>query len=301
MAALRLYQIDAFTRDRFMGNPAGVVTNAAGLDERQMLLIARELNNSETAFVLPAQGPDHDVQVRFFTPTTEVPVCGHATIAAHYALACEAGGATGTRRQLTGAGVQMVEAERDGDDLRIVITQNPPTFAEPLSPARTQRLAAALGVAPDELDPRCPPQFVSTGHGKLLVGLRSYQRLRTLTPDPLQLKALGADIDSKGFFAFTLDRGEHDDALTEGRMFAPAIGIAEDPVTGNANGPLGAYLVRHGLVDAAGPDFSFRARQATGDGRGGYVDVSVRVADRQPVGVRIAGHAVICFQTTLLP
>ena len=154
MEALRLYQIDAFTRERFMGNPAGVVTNADGLDERQMLLIARELNNSETAFVFPAQGPDHDVHVRFFTPTTEVPVCGHATIAAHYALAREAGGVTGTRRQLTGAGVQVVEAERDGDDLRIVITQNPPAFSEPLSPAQTRRLADALGVAPDELDPR---------------------------------------------------------------------------------------------------------------------------------------------------
>lgn len=301
MDALRLYQIDAFTRERFMGNPAGVVTNATGLDERQMLLIARELNNSETAFVFPAQGPDHDVHVRFFTPTTEVPVCGHATIAAHYALALESGMAIGTRRQRTGAGVQSVRAERDGEDLRIVITQNKPTFADPLTPARTQRLAEALGVTLGELDPRCPPQFVSTGHGKLLVGLRSYQCLRALDPDPARLKALGAEIDSKGFFAFTLDRGEHDDALTEGRMFAPSIGIAEDPVTGNANGPLGAYLVRHGLVDATGPELRFRARQASGNGRGGYVDVNVRVDDGQPVEVRIAGHAVVCFQTTLAP
>jgi len=86
----RLYQIDAFTNRPFSGNPAGVVANAEGLTEGQMQAIARELNNSETAFLLPPQGSDHDVQVRFFTPTTEVPICGHATISAHYVRALEA-------------------------------------------------------------------------------------------------------------------------------------------------------------------------------------------------------------------
>ena len=78
MNALRVYQVDAFTTQRYQGNSAGVVANAAGLGDQAMLEIARELNNSETAFILPARGGDHDVHVRFFTPTTEVPVCGHA-------------------------------------------------------------------------------------------------------------------------------------------------------------------------------------------------------------------------------
>jgi len=76
----RLYQIDAFTNRPFAGNPAGVVANADGLTEGQMQAIARELNNSETAFLLPPLGPDHDVHVRFFTPTTEVPICGHEVL-----------------------------------------------------------------------------------------------------------------------------------------------------------------------------------------------------------------------------
>ena len=86
-----LYQIDAFTTTPFAGNPAGVVLAAEGMTDAEMLAVARELNNSETAFVLPADGSDHDVRVRFFTPTTEVPTCGHATIGAHYARAIEYG------------------------------------------------------------------------------------------------------------------------------------------------------------------------------------------------------------------
>lgn len=84
----RIYQVDSFTRKKFSGNPAGVVLDADGLSEAQMQAIARELNNSETAFVLAPEADDHDVRVRFFTPTTEVPSCGHATIAASLCAGC---------------------------------------------------------------------------------------------------------------------------------------------------------------------------------------------------------------------
>jgi len=299
MEALRVYQIDAFTTRRYQGNPAGVVANAQGLSDAQMQLIARELNNSETAFILPAEHPDHDLRVRFFTPTTEVPVCGHATVAAHYVLARERGAPARPQRQLTGAGVQRIETRTDGGDFRIAIEQNPPTFAEPLAAALVAELAAALGIDLDELDPRCPPQFVSTGHGKLLVGLRHRARLQALQPDAARLVALGPRAGTQGYFVFTLDTPDADDALTFGRMFAPAIGITEDPVTGNANGPLGAYLVRHGLLRAEDGVAHYRARQIAGNGRGGHMHVSVQVEDGEPVGVRIEGSAVVCFQTTL--
>ncbi len=89
MTEYRVYQIDAFTEKRFEGNPAGVVANADGLTDFQMQAIARELNNSETAFILSPTGSDHDVRIRFFTPAIEVPTCGHATISAHYVRAIE--------------------------------------------------------------------------------------------------------------------------------------------------------------------------------------------------------------------
>lgn len=89
MKKYTVYQVDAFTRERFKGNPAGVVTKAEGLTDAQMQAIARELNNSETAFIFPPDGPDHEVRIRYFTPTMEVPTCGHATISAHYVRAVE--------------------------------------------------------------------------------------------------------------------------------------------------------------------------------------------------------------------
>lgn len=292
MEALRIYRIDAFTTERGHGNPAGVVTNAVGLDESEMQAIAHELGHSETAFVLPAQDASHHVHVRFFTPATEVPVCGHATVAAHYALALE-GGPMGIRRQLTGAGIQTVETRWCNDDFAIRIQQNRPTFAEPLAEELVDELLVALSLENDDLDPRCPPQFVSTGHGKLLVAITRRDRLRQLEPDLAHLVELGASVGSNGYFVFTLDVEEGDDALTHGRMFAPAIGVDEDPVTGNANGPLGAYLVRHGLLEATNGVARFRGRQQAGNGRRGYVDVSVKVENGEPVGVTIEGRAVL--------
>lgn len=297
---LRAYRIDAFTTEPGRGNPAGVVTNAAALDDLHMQVIARELGYSETAFVLPARDDSHDVWVRFFTPITEVPVCGHATVAAHYALALE-DGQTGRRRQLTGAGVQQVEVIRCGDDYRIRMEQNPPAFHPPLAPDLAQAVIGALGVAPADLDFRCPLQVVSTGHGKLLIGLARRARLIELTPDLDQLMALGPQVGSNGFFVFTLETEDDDDALTHGRMFAPAIGIDEDPVTGNANGPLGAYLVRYGLVSPHQGLASFRARQQTATGRGGFMDIEVQVgASGEPEGVAITGHAVLGSHVTPL-
>ncbi|WP_408949874.1 PhzF family phenazine biosynthesis isomerase [Lysobacter sp. Hz 25] len=299
MTDLRVYQIDAFTRQRYQGNPAGVVANAEGLSDEHMQLIARELNNSETAFILPAEAADHDLRVRFFTPTTEVPVCGHATVAAHFVLALERGLPAKPCRQLTGAGIQVIETLRSDDGFRIAIEQNRPSFEPKLSRALAAEVAAALGVDARALDPRCPVQFVSTGHGKLLVGLRERRQLQALVPDAAQLIALGPKVGAKGFFVFSLDREDGDDALTHGRMFAPAIGIAEDPVTGNANGPLGAYLVKHGLLEARDGVARFRARQQAGNGRGGQMDVTVRVERGEPSGVRIEGDAVTCFWATL--
>ncbi|WP_229506588.1 PhzF family phenazine biosynthesis isomerase [Massilia sp. BJB1822] len=88
-ATVRLAHIDSFTRTPFRGNPAGVVLDADGLSSQQMQDIAHELRHSETAFVLKPHGQDHDLHIRYFTPSVEVPVCGHATIAAHYARACQ--------------------------------------------------------------------------------------------------------------------------------------------------------------------------------------------------------------------
>jgi PhzF family phenazine biosynthesis protein len=297
MKTIRVYQVDAFTTEKFRGNPAGVVPDAQGLTDAQMQTIARELNNSETAFVLPPTAPDHDVWVRFFTPMIEVPICGHATVAAHYVRAREQHLPACTVVQKTGAGLLPVEIVKEAADYRVIMTQGSIDFSDLLSGAPQNDLLAALGLTAADLDERCPVQIVSTGHSKVLIGIHSRSRLHTLKPDLAALAALSARIGCNGYFVFTLDLDA--DILAHGRMFAPAIGIAEDPVTGNANGPLGAYLVHHQLVAPTGPVFRFRAQQGEALGRPGIVEVEVRLEGGIPVQTRVGGRAVIVFQTEI--
>jgi len=296
-----LFHIDAFTRTPLRGNPAGVVLEADGLTDSQMQDIARELKHSETAFVLHPQRDDHDYHVRFFTPTVEVPVCGHATIAAHYALACSAA-AAGERVersvvQKTGAGLQRIRTVRDplgaGADWRIEIEQGEPQFGDSLGFDWRERVSRALGV--DGLAADRPLQVVSTGHSKVMVPLPDGFALERLQPDMDALAVLSREIGCNGWFPFVL-KGS---SATEGRMFAPAIGIPEDPVTGNANGPLGAYLVRHKLMPHDGRELVFDGHQGRAIRRDGVVQVRVAVEGGAPVRVTISGEAVILFSAPL--
>jgi PhzF family phenazine biosynthesis protein len=294
----RLYQIDSFTSTRFSGNPAGVVLNADGLTTDQMQAIARELKNSETAFVLSAEDKDHDVRVRFFTPTTEVPMCGHATVAAHYARAVELGLDDAKLIQRTLAGDIPIEIKRVEGDIRITMTQTRVDFEPLLASQTVEQICAALGIKDADLDPACPVRVVSTGHSKVMVGIEREDLLDRLSPDLAALAKISKDIGCNGYYVFTLKHAERRYAA-RGRMFAPAIGIPEDPVTGNANGPLGAYLVAHRLIAHDGQQLKFIAEQGRAIGRSGQVGVVVDIADGWPVRVKVSGDAVTVFSTDL--
>ena len=293
-----IYQVDAFTKKLFGGNPAGVVVQADGLTEHEMQLIARELNNSETAFIFSSDDPSYHVQVRFFTPTIEVPICGHATIAAHYVRAYEQQLDNCMIIQKTGAGLLPIEIIREQDDYLIVMTQGAIIFNDPFSQSLQQEVITALGLTEADLDKRCPLQIVSTGHSKVMVGIKQNQTLHRLQPDLSQLKKLSKQIGCNGYFVFTLEK-THDEGFAHGRMFAPAIGINEDPVTGNANGPLGAYLVKHKLIEVSGDTVQFIGVQGEAMGRPGKVYVTVSVKDGLPEKVKIAGRAVIAFNASI--
>jgi PhzF family phenazine biosynthesis protein len=300
---VRVFQVDAFTREPFLGNPAGVVLEAEGLSESQMQRLARELNNSETAFLFPPTGSDHDVGIRYFTPTIEVPSCGHATLAAHYVRAREMGlpGPTEsccTVRQKSAIGILPIEVRRTHGELGVVMTQGKVEISRPLERSLRDEVLEALGIAREEIREDCPIQVVSTGHGKLMVGLRSNPALQDLAPDLGALERLSAWVGANGYFVFTLDV-EEEGYLSEARMFAPAIGIAEDPVTGNGNGPLGAYLVHHQIVEATEDRFAFTGLQGRALGRLGRVKVEVDVQGGEPVAVRVGDEAVVVFETEI--
>jgi PhzF family phenazine biosynthesis protein len=294
----RLYQVDSFTKEKFCGNPAGVVTNADGLTELEMQKIAREMNNSETAFIFSAQNSDHDVWVRFFTPSCEVPICGHATIAAHYVRAVELGLESSKLIQKTGAGNLPVEIIKEKSDYKIVMTQGQISFHD-IEQKYQQEIILALGLEERDLDAKCPIEIVSTGHSKVMIGIKSKKLLNALKPDLVVLSGLSKKIGCGGYYVFTFDS---DDAeiLIHGRMFAPAIGIAEDPVTGNASGCLGVYLVQHNLVQNDGAEFFFKCQQGEIIGRKGVVGVRVFVDAGKPRLVQVEGGAVIVFKTEIL-
>lgn len=292
------YQIDSFTKERFKGNPAGVVLNADGLTEHQMLLIARELNNSETAFLMSADNNDCDGVIRYFTPKVEVPICGHATIAALYALATEKKLDSCVLKMKTKVGVLPFEIINKESDYQIVMTQGEFTLGAEFDKDVIQKLLQALQLENADLDDRCPIQIASTGHSKVMIGIKSRNKLNRLMPNNQALIELSALIKCNGFFVFTFDTNNKN-VLTNGRMFAPAIGINEDPVTGNANGPLGGYLIQNKIVKSNGNLFEFSAMQGEAIDRLGIMQVSVTVENDLSVLIRIKGDATVIFRTEI--
>ncbi len=294
----RLYQVDSFTDVKFTGNPAGVIANADGLTEYSMQEIARELNNSETAFVFSSDNDEYDVHLRYFTPSREVPICGHATIAAHYVRAFENRIGTSRVIQKTGAGILPVDIIREDNDYKIIMTQGEIEFGTILADQEREFLLSALGIKESDLLSECPIQIVSTGHSKVMIGVKNKSILNNLRPNHQALTKLSSIIDCNGYYTFTLDTKE--EVMVNGRMFAPAIGINEDPVTGNANGPLGAYLVHYKLVKHNGLCFKFIAKQGEAMGRTGIISVEVDIFNDEPSAVRISGKAVIVFKSELI-
>jgi PhzF family phenazine biosynthesis protein len=293
-----LYQVDSFTKEKFTGNPAGVITNADGLTDCEMQKIARELNNSETAFIFSSNSNEYDVQVRFFTPTNEVPICGHATIAAHYVRAIKNGFNTVRFYHKTGAGILPVDIIKENEDYKIIMTQGKIEFGPSIEGTNKEELLTALNIKDSDLLENYEIQIVSTGHSKVMVGIKSIEILNTLQPDYNALSKLSEVIECNGYYVFTVDSNDKD-ILIHGRMFAPAIGINEDPVTGNANGPLGAYLVHHNLAKHNNSVFKFKAKQGEAIRRPGIIEVEVKIEDKEPVEVKVSGSAVIVFQSEI--
>lgn len=293
-----LYQVDSFTKEKFTGNPAGVITNADGMSELEMQRIARELNNSETAFIFKSNCTDYDVHLRYFTPTKEVPICGHATIAAHYVRAMENALEDSRILHKTGAGILPIDILNEKNDYKIVMTQGKIEFGSIIDGDNIKSLISALRIEAVDLLENHEAQIVSTGHSKVLIGIKNKDILNGLKPNYDALARLSEIIGCNGYYVYTLNAYD-DEFLVEGRMFAPAIGINEDPVTGNANGPIGAYLVHHKLIKHNNSLFKFKAKQGEAIGRTGIIDVEVKIENDEPVEVRISGNAVIVFKAEI--
>jgi PhzF family phenazine biosynthesis protein len=284
------YLVDAFTRIPFTGNPAGVVPEAEGLTPSEMQAIAREVGASETAFVFPPEGPDHHLRVRFFTPKLEVPICGHATIATHHVLAER--GRRGFARtalrvmQKSPAGIHAVDVTRVEGVPRILMTQPVPEFSDPSSRLPRGPMLDALGLDASDLHETLPVAAAYAGEYTVFVPLRSRATLDSLNPNLQRLSQAFAS-----YFLFTVGT-PGDPVLTHCRMFAPAYGVNEDPVTGMASGPLGAYLVIQGAAPPGERVFRFLSQQGAALGRPGTVEVLIGHEGDRILSVQVGGQAV---------
>ncbi|MFO8061039.1 MAG: PhzF family phenazine biosynthesis protein [Bacillota bacterium] len=302
MARYRILQIDAFTDRVFGGNPAGVVPRAEGLTDEQMQLIAREMNVSETAFVTGGGGDCLDV--RFFTPTEEVDLCGHATIATFWLLALEGRverkGERATVRQRTRAGTLEVDIQYcDDHPAGVMMTQVPPRTAE--GGGWSRQLQRALHLAStDWLSRMPPPQVISTGLPDLIIPLPDRETLWSLSPD---LKALAEYCRSRDIISvhcFTTDTLS-EDSVAHCRDFSPAVGVPEEAATGTASGATGAYLILNRLVDTERDGtVTMILEQGHILDRPSTIHVEVEVKEGHPVGVRVGGEARVVLDGFLL-
>lgn len=299
MKTYTIYQVDSFTDTLFSGNPAGVVLTADGLSTNDMQNIARELNNSETAFFFSPKDDSYNGELRYFTPKIEVPTCGHATIAALYAKAVEEKLNSCKLKIKTKVGILPMEIAKKGNGYYISMTQGKVKISESLNDSLIKELLIALRLKESDLDRRCPIQIASTGHSKVMIGINSRITLNEINPDNEKLIELSKKIMCNGYFVFTFDANKPD-VLTEGRMFAPAIGVNEDPVTGNANGPLGAYLIHNRIVQEENGKFEFVGFQGEKVKRPGKIVVEVTVSKGIPERVKISGEARIVFKTEII-
>ncbi|QGY41776.1 PhzF family isomerase [Pseudodesulfovibrio cashew] len=283
--------VDAFTTTPGKGNRAGVVLDASGLTEPEMQAVAALVGVSETAFMIPApDGAGYELEVRYFTPAAEVPICGHATIASHFVRSRRIGLDNGTVTVKTGAGVLPVDIVTEGKNRKIIMTQGRVSLSPPYGEEDRELILSALGLSERDLAEGLPVTEASTGHSKVMVPIRSVETLDALEPNMDVLAGVSKRIGCNGFFVFAFN-GEGDPCLTSGRMFAPAIGVDEDPVTGNGNGPCGAYLSSHGVLPDV-PLHAYLGRQGVAMGKEGVIEVTVQRKDGAPVLIQVGGTAV---------
>jgi PhzF family phenazine biosynthesis protein len=291
---LPFFLVDVFAERPLEGNPLAVVADADAVDEAVMRAIAREFNQSETTFVVTPSMPGASWRLRSFTPAgVEVGGAGHNALGAWWWLAAagrlELDDGAGAFQQEIGGLVLPVEVRGAGGRPRaIAMQQEPPEAGGEVR--ELDRLAAALGLGPGDLGSDLPAQVVSTGAPHLLVQVNDRAAVDRCVPDGARLAAALRDAGGEGCYVYSLDPLDPGSSAYA-RFFNPTVGIAEDPATGTAAGPLACHLVSHGVVDDGSAVVIEQGRALGRQSR-----IRIDVAGER---VTISGAAVIAAEGTL--
>lgn len=270
--------VDVFTEKALAGNQLAVVLDGRKLTSKLMQRIARELNFSETTFVLPPDDPAHAARVRIFTPTFELRFAGHPTIGTAWVLVNEGlvpAGALEFKLE-EGVGPVGVRGVREGERLIFWMTHPPVEFGEVFPHAR---IAEAIGIDEADIVRDAPAQVVTTGTPFLFAALRDERAVDAAVAQPGKLGGLLGKA-AIALFVFAASGGD--------RLYSRCLGvdIAEDPATGSASGPLGAYAVRYGLIERM-PKVSIVSEQGTKMGRQSFVRITLDYGESKDIPEKI--------------
>ncbi len=297
--ALRHYRylhLDVFTDRRFGGNQLAVFPDATGLSDETMQLMAREMNFAESTFVTEPEDTETDARVRIFTPAVEMPMAGHPVIGTTIALAHLGRLVSSLDRCVFGLNIGPLPVELEWGSGRLSfawMTQRSPEFGEPED---ARPVAQAIRVD-DRLirETGLPVQRVSCGLPFVMVPVVSREAVDRAAPDAQALSALAeqSGISHYSLYCFTQERSSSDSADTYSRMFAPGLGIYEDPATGSASGPLGCYLVRHRALAAGADARNMLNLQGQKLGRPSWIRMSIESEGDTITRVRVGGTSIL--------
>ena len=304
MPNYNFHQYDVFTDRAFCGNPLAVFPEAEGLSDERMMQIAREMNLSETVFVLKSEKEGVLRRLRIYTPVREIPFAGHPIVGTWAALAREGvvpipEGGSGWQRihHEVGVGVLPVDIEfKDGQPVQVVMTQGKFQIIDEIDDAQEQaEVARALGLAREDLDESLPIQLITTGLPCLAVPIRSLADLRNCRINATLLADIYTRHGGAGCHAFTRETIEVGASRAHARFFAPADNIPEDPATGSACGALGAYLVHHGGLTLEPEDGRYKFVIEQGDfiHRPSRISLDVKGQAGAVEEVKVGGSAII--------
>lgn len=278
---IKAFTLNSFAKSIEGGNPAAVVFNADHLSDNTMKNVACIIGFSETAYVMKSDVADF--KVRFFTPTEEVDICGHATVGVYYLLLTLGLIKPGTYTQETKAGILNIEIK---EDMSIIMNQRLPTFYETIC---KEEIADSLNITLAEIDENLPIQIVSTGLRDIIIPIKSIEILKAIKPDFEKVLQISKKYNAVGYHLFTLESLNDSDAHC--RNLAPLYGIPEESATGTSNGALACYLFKYDKITPNNTEYII-IEQGYSMEKPSEIIVSLSIQNKEIVEVLVGGKAL---------
>lgn len=296
--AVRYQIVDVFSVMPFSGNPAGVIVNAASLDDKAMQQIAKEMNIANTSFLFQPQNGG-DIKIRYFCPGSEINMCGHATIGSVFAW-CEnnpkgfSKNTCDTIMLETKIGTIPANVKYlNGDVAEVGVRLPDPEFY--VANMNRRRLIDALNIDPGEVVDEFPFEVVNSGLRFVEIGIKDKNSLLNIKPKFNEIQSITEEMNIDSVQVFTLDTIEKNSTALS-RTFFPRYGVDEDPVCGTGNAALASYLIHNNIVDAKGEKVKIIGEQGHSVSRPGKVRVEATYENNKIGNVLIAGSAVLVFE-----